>query len=354
MILAGAVLLSFAVTFVFMVALRPLALNVGLVDRPGGRKSHIGEVPVIGGLSMFLGVIVGLMLLPAQYGNTYYLLSAGGVLVGIGLFDDRFGLTAAPRLIAQLIATLIMIYGAGIIVGDLGDFLGVGTIGLGSMAVPVTILVTITVINAFNLVDGVDGLAGSMAIVALAAIALVSMSSASMFAMVSVSLAAIAGFLLFNFPSIANRRIRSFMGDSGSTFLGLIVVWLTIGISQGEGRVVSPVIGLWFAAIPVFDLFTCLVRRILRGKSPFTPGRDHYHHQLKRSGMGVRKVLFVLTLLQAGYATAGLIGHFTQVPETIMFGAWLVLGISQYALIRRFAVLYRHANWGKPLVRSLV
>ena len=354
MLLAGAVLISFAVTFVFMVALRPLAFSYGLVDRPGGRKSHIGEVPIIGGLSMFIGVIVGLALLPDQYGNSLYLLSAAGILVGIGLVDDRFGLSATVRLVAQFVATLIMVIGAGLIATDLGNFLGFGVIGLGPLAIPVTILITITVINAFNLVDGVDGLAGSMAVVALTAIALVSTRSASMLALVSVSLAAIGGFLLFNFPTIANRRIRSFMGDSGSTFLGLLVVWLTIAISQGEGRVISPVIGLWFVAIPVFDLFTCFTRRILRGKSPFAPGRDHFHHQLKRSGMGVRHVLLVLTALQVGYAGAGLIGHFSGVPEPVMFVAWLVLGLTQYTVIRRFAVMYRYSNWGKPMVRSLV
>ena len=68
------------------------------------------------------------------------------------------------------------------------------------------------------------------------------------------------------------------------------IVWLTLGIAQGGQQVISPVACLWFAAIPIFDCLTCFTRRALRGKSPFSPGRDHFHHTLNRGGFGVRQI----------------------------------------------------------------
>ena len=125
------------------------------------------------------------------------------------------------------------------------------------------------------------------------------------------------------------------MGDAGSTFLGFTIVWITLGISQGPDRLISPVHCLWFAAIPIFDTFTCFVRRIAAGKSPFKPGRDHFHHTLKNGGMTGRQVLAVLALLQAVYAAAGLIGYYTAIPDVIMFATWSALGVTQ-----RFAIKY--------------
>ena len=141
------------------------------------------------------------------------------------------------------------------------------------------------------MVDGIDGLAGSLALVALLAIAVIAGSAHDALVATLIIAIAVVAFLVFNFPTIRNRGMRCFMGDAGSTLLGFMIVWVTLGVSQGEGRVISPVYCLWFASIPVYDLLTCFVRRALRGKSPFTPGRDHFHHALRRGGFGVRESL---------------------------------------------------------------
>lgn len=123
------------------------------------------------------------------------------------------------------------------------------------------------------------------------------------------------------------------MGDAGSTLLGSTVVWVTIGISQGPERLISPVHCLWFASIPIYDRLTCFVRLALRGKSPFLPGRDHFHHTLQNGGFKVRSVLGIVAGLQAIYALLGVVGHFAVVPDVVMFTAWLVLGLSQRFVI---------------------
>jgi len=100
---------------------------------------------------------------------------------------------------------------------------------------------------------------------------------------------------------------------------------------------ISPVYCLWFAAIPIFDCLTCFAHRALNGKSPFAPGRDHFHHILLRGGFRVRQTLGVLTGLQLGYALIALAGHFSGVPDFMMFAGWSVLGITQRSVIRRIS-----------------
>jgi UDP-GlcNAc:undecaprenyl-phosphate GlcNAc-1-phosphate transferase len=131
------------------------------------------------------------------------------------------------------------------------------------------------------------------------------------------------------------------MGDAGSMLLGFSVVWIMIGIGQGPDRFISPVQGLWFAALPIFDFFTCFVRRILDGKSPFTPGRDHVHHILQRGGFTVRQRLTILVGIQAAYSIIGVGTHFLGVPDGTTFTAWALLGISQRAAFRLLVRRYR-------------
>ena len=333
----AAILVAFVITTVFMTALRPVAKSVGLLDKPGGRKSHSGHVPIIGGMAMAAGIFSALTLVPADLYSLSTIAAASLILVAVGVVDDKYHLPAAARLAAQVAAVLIMVYGANLALAGIGAPFGTGEITMGRFELIFTMLVTLTMINAYNLVDGVDGLAGSLSLVAIISVAAVAGPGHPATVVSLVIAAAIVGFLVFNFPTSWNRKVLSFMGDAGSTLLGFTIVWLTLGISQQPDQVISPVHCLWFASIPIYDLFTCFVRRPLKGKSPFTPGRDHFHHALKRAGFGVRETLGVLTGLQVIYAVIGLAGYFAGVPDVAMFTAWSVLGFSQYFVIRLIA-----------------
>ena len=339
--LVPAMTVAFVVTVAFMLTLHPLAVKIGLVDRPGGRKLHNGNIPIIGGIAMFAGMATGALLLGLPTAGFLSALVAGLLLVLVGAIDDGITLPPSARVIAQIAVVLIMIYGGTLQLADIGDPFGTGVISMGRFSVIFTLVVSLTMINAYNLVDGIDGLAGSLAIVALVAVSVVA-GLDSVFGIAALTVvASIVGFLLFNFPVKWNRSQRSFMGDAGSTLLGLAIVWLTIGISQGAERVISPVHCLWFAALPIFDCLTCFVRRSLKGKSPFTPGRDHFHHTLRRGGFKVRQRLGIIVGLQMLYAAVGISGHFAGVPDHIMFAAWSVLGLSQRRIIRMIAKSHR-------------
>ncbi len=350
----AAIAVAFAVTVVFMVSLRPLARSIGFVDRPGGRKTHVGDVPVVGGVAMFAGLIAGFSILNDAVGIHLSLLIASALLVIMGVLDDKHQLPPSIRLLTQIVVVLLMVFGAKLMLADMGNPFGTGVFTLGRATLIFTMLVAVTMINAYNFVDGADGLSGTLALIAFLALAVVGGMDHASSVVALVASAVVVGFLLFNFPVPWNRPVRSFMGDAGSTLLGFTVVWVTLGISQGPAQVISPVICLWFASVPIYDFMTCFVRRVIAGKSPFTPGQDHFHHVLKRGGMGYRMVLGVLTGLQIFYVLIALTAYHSGVPDVVMFTAWSMLGFSQRWVIRSIArrcraVLMRRQRLKSPV-----
>jgi len=340
--LSSSFVLAFAVTVVLTLTLRPLALRLHLTDKPGGRKHHSGEIPLVGGIAMFIGIIVAATA-TVQTTDRWALLVPAALLVIAGAIDDRYNVGASARLVAQICAALVMMIGGGLYLRDIGDPFGTGRLGLAFLAIPVSVLVTLTVINAFNFVDGIDGLAASMALIALASGALAAGLKAP--ALTVAAIGAILGFLLFNFPAFRNRRLRTFMGDAGSTLLGFLVVWFTLSICQGQDRSLSPVAALWFALMPLSDFFSCFIRRVAKGKMPLHPGREHFHYMLMRAGLSGRQVLAVLVAFAVCYAAVGLIGGRHRVPDWALFAPWITLLGLQHFIIRGLAKYLRHRRW---------
>ena len=341
MLLRGAA--SFVVCVVAILTLRPLAIAVDLIDRPGGRKTHHGNVPIVGGLAMFIGVVlgVGLAPLPGTIGGAY--LAACAILVTIGLVDDRFNLSPWTRLPGQIAATLVLIVGGGVAVTSLGDPFGTGPISLsGYLSVGFTVLIVTAAINAFNMLDGLDGLAGSVALTSLFAIAYLSWTSRLVIA-AAVSLiliGSICAFLIFNVPIRLNRGLRCFMGDAGSTLLGFSIAWLCVQISEEPHSAVSPVTTLWIVALPLYELVWSTARRIVRGVSPFKADADHFHHLVLKAGFGVHGTFLVFVSLTIIFAVVGLAFDHYHVSDRISLlllvgcGAATIRMMHQATLVR--------------------
>jgi len=331
--------LSFVVTVFFIFALRPVAAALKLVDIPGGRKRHDMPVPLIGGLAMSIGLTFGATL-TFQLELWLPIAIAIYLLVLVGMIDDRFDLSARVRLFAQVCAALIVVFGAGLHVSNLGSPLFFQW-SLGIAAVPFTVLFVVTVINAFNVIDGLDGLAGGLSMIALVCLAIIGVDS-SLFSLAIVLTAVVAGFLLFNLPLGFNSVARCFMGDAGSTFLGLAIATIGISFSQGPAPIISPVVGLWFIAVPVFDLFCSIIRRLAKGKSPFSADHDHLHHILNANGRSRRGgALIVMLLIAGGCAVVGMAGNLLGVSDGPMMLLWFAAGVLYYQVMRRPAFLMR-------------
>lgn len=340
----GAAAACFFATFLAMLALRPMAVAVELVDKPGGRKTHRGEVPVVGGLAMFVGCIFGIGLLPSSQFISAPLLSAASLVVLVGMLDDRFEISPTARLTAHVVAAmLVLATNSDLAITTIGSPFGnmpVRFSELGSAAF--TCVAIVGAINAFNMLDGMDGLAGTMAFIALLAMSLLALLTGdSAVGGVSVILSgAVAAFLIFNIPAGFNRRYRCFMGDAGSTFLGFLLACLCISASQGSGPKISPTTALWMVAIPLYELLWTTVRRVLKGRSPFQPDRAHFHHKLQEAGFGVRGSFFVLICIGGLLSIAGICIHYFEVADALSFALWLTSGLGMVTLMHNAHVVW--------------
>ena len=334
----------FFATLLAMSALRPVALAVELVDRPGGRKTHRGEIPVVGGLAMFIGCIFALGLMPANQFVSVSLMSAAALVVLVGLLDDRFEISPIARLTAHLVASImVLMTSTDLNISTLGNPFGTGIVEFSAFGgAAFTCLAIMGAINAFNMLDGMDGLAGTMAFNALLAMTwLTSLTGDRGVGSVSFVLCgAVAAFLIFNIPAKFNRRFRCFMGDAGSTLLGFLLACLCISASQGTGPKLSPTTTLWIVALPLFELLWTTMRRLLRGRSPFQPDREHFHHKLLDAGFGVRGAFFCLISLGMCLSLVGVVIHFFEIPDFLSFSFWLLSGLAVVVLMHNARVLW--------------
>ncbi len=317
---------AFFVTLVAVVGLRPVAQNIGLVDRPNGRKKHMGEVPLVGGVAIYISVLfVVKLIVPDSQLLTLYLISCS-FMVFIGALDDFYDLNAKVRLLAQFFIATILVFGADFSLSNLGNLFSLGVVELGLFSIPFTLLAVPTAINAFNMTDGIDGLVGCLGIVAFSSLSLLTYwtGNTELFAVSTAFVAALSAFLLFNLGGLRRAFGRVFMGDAGSMLLGLSVIWLLVLGTQSEHGF-RPVAALWIIAIPLIDMFAVMHRRIKKGRSPLMADRDHLHHIMLRLGLGHKKALSVIVLLSCIFSSIGLMGEYYKVPEIIMLMSFLIL-----------------------------
>lgn len=334
-------LVSLLATILMVVVLRPLAVRVGLVDVPNERKSHRTPTPLVGGIAIFAGLVIGFALcrdgpIPLSQRSVYSFFGAGALLVLVGLVDDFLELSPAVRFVAQVVAALAMIFGAGVYLKDLGAMApGGDLLPLGILAVPFTVFATLGVINALNMCDGLDGLSGSLTLTSLSGLILAAYiwGVPADTALLPILGTAIAGFLLFNLRLLGRERASIFMGDAGSMFLGLSLTWYAIALSQGETRALPPAAALWFLMIPIFDAVSMMLRRIMKGRSPFAADREHLHHIFLLAGYTVNETVLVMTGVASCGVFVGLSAIYFQVPELVVAGAFLLTGIGYFWMI---------------------
>ena len=333
----GLVIVAFLVTTSMLFALRPLAIAVGLLDTPNARKQHKGDVPVIGGIAIYIGILLAALIGPPLSRNAVVMLSVGAMMVLVGAIDDRFDLKPWVRLLAHLVAAIVLVLGTGQVLETFGHLAGSLEIRLGLFATPFTIVACVALVNACNMLDGMDGLAGGTSLVAFAAFAIVAMSAGvNGSALVSCAMVgAIAGFLLFNLPARFNRPVRTFMGDAGSTVLGFALAAVALNLVQPAKAGMPPAYVLWFVPIPIFELFSSTARRLANGHSPLYADNGHFHHQLLMSGFSVRLIFIVYFTVSGACAALGLYAYYNHAPESILFVGFLVLFAGWLLFVRR-------------------
>ncbi|MCP3978809.1 MAG: undecaprenyl/decaprenyl-phosphate alpha-N-acetylglucosaminyl 1-phosphate transferase [bacterium] len=317
----GSLVVAMGVTWGVTPALIRLAERWGAVDIPGGRKTHARPMPRIGGLAVFLGFVGGLLfagwatgsmaLVPQFTAYARGLALAAAAMLLVGLYDDVRGLSFKWKLAAQILASGYVWF-AGFRIEAVTHPLG-GTLDLGLLSFPLTVLWIVGITNAVNLIDGLDGLAAGVALIITGSVAVLAGSSGQLgVTAVSVTLAgSLLGFLRFNF-----NPARIFLGDSGSLFLGFVLAVTSIRGSQKGPVAVAILAPLLVLGLPLLDTGLAVARRSFRLVSDgmrsdnaarymlanmrqvFLPDRGHIHHRLIDLGMSHRSAVLVL------YATA--------------------------------------------------
>jgi UDP-GlcNAc:undecaprenyl-phosphate GlcNAc-1-phosphate transferase len=322
---------AFSMTTFFLVIFKPFAYYFRLLDIPNDRKNHQGFIPLIGGIAIFFGVSVSLMI---QKMPPYVFIISTIMIVILGIFDDKFNISFKIRLLFQIFVSIFLCAGTNFHLNNLGDFLGIGLISTYWLAYPITIFAVVGVINAFNMIDGIDGLLASNAIISFASLFILFIESNKKDE-VLISLVFIIALIpyLLNNLNLPPFKQKIFMGDAGSMLIGLTIVWLLIDGSQSSKAAFSPVIALWIIAVPLMDIFTVIIRRLRLGLSPFHPDHNHIHHVLIKLGYNQYQTLGIIILLSIFFDGIALISHWLLIPDVILFFSFLlILGIYNLGL----------------------
>ena len=316
--------------------LEPAARRLDLMDYPKGRKDHERPTPVTGGLAMAIASVLAYWAAPNLTPSIQAFCIAAVLLVAVGLWDDKHDLRWYWRVLAQVVAALVVIFWGGVRVEQLGPLFGLGQTSLGFLSVPFTVFATVGIINAMNMIDGADGLAGMLGLAALAMLCAASVYAGNLVLAerVAVLCGALAGFLVWNLRFPWRPRARVFMGNAGSGFLGLVIAWVSFRLTQNDGHPVNPVLALWLLPIPVMDTLVLIVRRLQEGRSPFAAGRDHIHHMMQDAGFGPTRAAFWLTVFSL--ACGLVVGQAMRldVPNPLLLAAYIALCVGWYLLTR--------------------
>ncbi|WP_440054201.1 UDP-N-acetylglucosamine--undecaprenyl-phosphate N-acetylglucosaminephosphotransferase [Pseudoalteromonas sp. T1lg65] len=316
---------AFLASYCSIFMIKPVAEHFGLVDVPCSRKKHVGSIPLIGGVSIFVAVLVSIIIfIPLEKRLVVYLICAAAIVL-LGVIDDYKQLGVKIRLCVQTVVALIMMWGSDAYIHNLGNLFGLGEIELGLFGIPFTIIAVIAAINAFNMIDGIDGLAGAMSITTFAAIlSLMAINGGQLTVLPLIIIATIVPYLAFNLGVLGHKNKKIFMGDAGSMFIGLSVIWLLMISTQSDlNNAFSPVTALWIIAIPLMDMMAIIIRRIKKGQSPFTADRDHLHHVFMRIGFSSRKALISITIFSIILAAIGVSGELLGIPEWFMLVSFI-------------------------------
>ncbi|MBF0380060.1 MAG: undecaprenyl/decaprenyl-phosphate alpha-N-acetylglucosaminyl 1-phosphate transferase [Magnetococcales bacterium] len=323
-----------------------LAPNLGLVDKPWGHKKHKNNTPLVGGIALFLGLMPAFFLFEIISPYNERLWWASFLILAVGVWDDITGLSIYKRFFLEFIIATIITVGGGLTVKTLGNLIGFGEVELGVFAVPFTVICIVGVINALNMVDGIDGLLVGLTIVSLTAMIYLAtiVGRYGEAEIILIIISALIPVFIFNSRLLGQQTARIFMGDGGSKLMGLFLAWFTISLSQSytphnieQAEPAFPAAGaLWLLAIPLIELFSSILRRLLKGRNPFKPDLQHMHHLLLRAGFSVNHTLMIILGIATIMAIVATVAFTALIADSIFFVS--LLGI--YAVYCIFAHMF--------------
>jgi UDP-N-acetylmuramyl pentapeptide phosphotransferase/UDP-N-acetylglucosamine-1-phosphate transferase len=305
-----------------------LAKQSKMYDVPDERKTHNYLVSSLGGIGIFTGLAISLLLtsdFKSSNAEFQYYIATFFIIFIIGIIDDIFVLRPWKKVLGQLVTSAIIAVKAHLVIASLGGFLGIYQLSPAE-CYGLTFFVIMLVVNAFNLIDGIDGLAASLGLISCVLFALFFLINHNFsYAILGFAMAgALLAFLVYNF-----HPARIFMGDSGSMLIGLVNAVLLLKFINTGSTVAdypvpaAPALGFSMLVIPLMDVLRVFCIRLFQGRSPFSPDRNHVHHLLLNKGFSHGAA----TLLLSGITLmASIVAFFfRQLNINILFAAQIAL-----------------------------
>ena len=317
--LVCAAVVSFAATPIIKV----LAKKVGAMDIPKDeRRMHKIPIPRMGGLAIFLGFIVSVLIFGKMNRELQGILLGAVIIVILGVLDDILTLRALPKFFVQILAAVVVVlHGCRI-----EHFMGFALPEW--LSYPVSVIWIVALTNAVNFIDGLDGLAAGVSAISAGAmliIALILVPDATAMAsaiLLAAIVGACVGFIPYNF-----NPATIFMGDTGSTFLGFMLASISIFGLFKTYAVISSAVPFLVLGLPIFDICFAVIRRISKGQSPMHADRGHVHHRLIDMGFSQKQAVAISYLLSAILGlSAVVLTDRGEVQAMIFIGAILVVG----------------------------
>ncbi|HIY21638.1 MAG TPA: undecaprenyl/decaprenyl-phosphate alpha-N-acetylglucosaminyl 1-phosphate transferase [Candidatus Flavonifractor merdigallinarum] len=304
-LVAGALVAALLVALITTPIVKNLAQMWGAVDVPkDNRRMHDHPIPRMGGLAIFLGFLLSVILFLPFLGDMGISPQIRGMLLGaviivvLGILDDIYALPALPKLLVQIVAAVIAV-GTGNLITVISNpnvFSSELYWELGWLSYPVTVVWIVGVTNAVNLIDGLDGLACGVSTISSMTMLVIALAMAE--PEVAILMAALAGGCLGFLPYNMNPA-KIFMGDTGSTFLGYVLGVVSIQGLFKYYMLISFVVPFLLLGLPIFDTCFAFIRRIAHGQSPMHADRSHIHHRLIDMGLSQKQAVAVLYVIAA-------------------------------------------------------
>lgn len=295
----AALLCAMVVSFLMCPLVKSFAYKIGAIDVPkDNRRMHKKPTPRLGGLAIFLGFMVSILIFVPIDTQLRGILLGAVIIVVLGVVDDIAALRAYFKFVVQIAAALVAVY-HGVVVNVLSNpnvFSDKPYWSLGWLSVPITVLWIVGITNSVNLIDGLDGLANGVSTISAVTMLVIALLVAE--GQTALIMAALVGACVGFMPYNRNPA-QMFMGDTGSTFLGYILATISIQGLFKYYAIISFAVPFLILGLPMFDTLFAIIRRLAKGQNPMSPDRGHIHHRLIDMGLNQKQAVAALYVVSS-------------------------------------------------------
>lgn len=295
-------LTTFGFTALIMPIIMKIAYHIGALDVPRERHVHKKVMPKLGGVGIFLGFLFGYMLFGVHSIQMNSILISSFIIILLGIFDDIKEVPAKYQLVGQIIAASIVVFYGNILLNNVTAFGFYFDFGI--WAYPITLFFIVGCINIMNFIDGLDGLSSGISSIFFLTIGIIAFFQGRIgslpIILTFIMLGSTLGFLLHNF-----YPAKIFAGQAGSMFMGFTISIISLLGFKGT-MLTSLLVPLIILAIPILDTLFAIIRRLLKGKAPFSADKEHTHHQLLKMNCSQRNTVLIIYFINLLFSLASI------------------------------------------------